>query len=332
MGKRQQREKDVKARAGLTDGGRTWRAGTSQRWARESSPGWIKGRMDSWLEGAVVRWREGKWTLLWYQHSPDILREAGHQWRLMGVRLGLEPSPKLYSLTCPRSKGWKMLSFRIRTQVFHLPSSVVSLLKDILNFVQNMTASPIWDTRPIIFHQVPWHELFWLLSTICPPFLWVLCKSKVGWICGCETHGCVGQTIPQHSVCKGPEQQQSLVSVGAPGTIPCGYWETITNYFKVSSSIWDLLEKYWGFTLSSFKILIRCLKKLRIIFRSYKLRPPLFPKRRNEFSNGLLISSKSWSKLLMKMMYPFCISLSPQFFCPFRLVSSLVGRELPYAL
>lgn len=31
MGKRQQREKDVKARAGLTDGGRTWKAGTSQK-------------------------------------------------------------------------------------------------------------------------------------------------------------------------------------------------------------------------------------------------------------------------------------------------------------
>lgn len=42
MGKRQQREKDVKAKACLPDGGRTWRAGTSQRWARESSPGWAK--------------------------------------------------------------------------------------------------------------------------------------------------------------------------------------------------------------------------------------------------------------------------------------------------
>lgn len=31
MGKRQQREKDVKAKAGLPDGGRAWRAGTSQR-------------------------------------------------------------------------------------------------------------------------------------------------------------------------------------------------------------------------------------------------------------------------------------------------------------
>ena len=153
----------------------------------------------------------------------------------------------------PKITGLENASFRIRTQVFYLPSSLVFLLKEILNFVQNMRVSLIWDTRPIIFHQVPLHELFWLLSTICPPFLWVLCKSKVGWICGCETHGCGGQTVPQHSVCKGLEQQQSLVSVGAPGTIPCGYWETTTNYFKSSSSNLRLLEKYWGFNLSSFK-------------------------------------------------------------------------------
>ena len=35
-------------------------------------------------------------------------------------------------------KGLENASFRIRTQVFYLPSSVVFLLKEILNSVQNM--------------------------------------------------------------------------------------------------------------------------------------------------------------------------------------------------
>ena len=153
-----------------------------------------------------------------------------------GSQAGAGAISQTIFIALPKIKGLENASFRIRTQVFYLPSSVVFLLKEILNSVQNMKVYLIWDTRPIIFHQVPLHELFWLLSTICPPFLWVLCKSKVGWICGCETHGCGGQTVPQHSICKGLEQQQSLVSVGAPGTIPCGYWETTTDYFKSSSS------------------------------------------------------------------------------------------------
>lgn len=60
MGKRQQREKDVKARAGLTDGGRTWRAGTSEvsqgelTWVNKRKNGQLTRRSSSKVEGREV--------------------------------------------------------------------------------------------------------------------------------------------------------------------------------------------------------------------------------------------------------------------------------------
>lgn len=89
------------------------------------------------------------------QHSPDILSKAGHQWRLMGVRLGPEPFPKLYSL--PKIKGLENASFRIRTQVFYR-SSVVFLLKEILNSVQEYSIHYEIIAYNILIKHL--HELF----------------------------------------------------------------------------------------------------------------------------------------------------------------------------
>ena len=72
------------------------------------------------------------------------------------------------------------------------------------------------------------------------------------------------------------------------------------------------LQKLFCGVCSALKCSFEEFVREKVIFPSYS--SAIFPQLPcNEFSNGLLISSKSWSKLLMKMIYPFCISLSPQF-------------------
>lgn len=60
----------------------------------------------------------------------------------MGVRLGPEPFPKLYSCLA-QDQGLENASFSIRTQVFYLPKFSGLSAEEILNSLQNMKVSLI---------------------------------------------------------------------------------------------------------------------------------------------------------------------------------------------